>query len=82
LDDAWVLIEVPYNRSLCLLLKGRISAGLPGLEMRFENEDNIERWRRDNVPFWRKGEPLSGPLFLLAEQGVGDTSFGRHRYPY
>jgi tetratricopeptide (TPR) repeat protein len=61
-----------YHRALCFLVLGRMNEGFPGLEHRFENEDNLERWQADRIPFWQKDEELAGPLFIRAEQGVGD----------
>lgn len=60
-----------YNQANLLLLLGGFDEGFPGLEKRFENEDNLENWERDGLKFWQ-GEELSGPLYLRAEQGVGD----------
>lgn len=68
-----------FNRSIILLLLGRLQEAWQEYEWRWQHPRMVGRNRRFNVPEW-KGEQLNGKRVLVhAEQGMGDTIFfGRY----
>jgi tetratricopeptide (TPR) repeat protein len=68
-----------FNKSIILLLMGRMREAWPEYEWRWQHPRMVGRNRAFNVPEW-DGKPLNGKRILLhAEQGMGDTIFfGRY----
>jgi len=61
--------ELRWNRSLSLLIQGRLEEGFRDYEAR----DHYEGYRRFPFPRW-EGEPfLEGKLLISTEQGFGDA---------
>jgi tetratricopeptide (TPR) repeat protein len=68
-----------FNKSIILLLMGRMQEAWPEYEWRWQHPRMVGRNRAFNAPQW-DGRPLNGARILLhAEQGMGDTIFfGRY----
>jgi tetratricopeptide (TPR) repeat protein len=68
-----------FNKSIILLLLGRMREAWPEYEWRWQHPRMVGRNRAFHVPQW-DGRPLNGARILLhAEQGMGDTIFfGRY----
>ena len=68
-----------FNKSIILLLMGRMQEAWPEYEWRWRHPRMVGRNRAFSVPQW-DGKPLNGKRILLhAEQGMGDTIFfGRY----
>jgi tetratricopeptide (TPR) repeat protein len=68
-----------FNKSIILLLLGRMQEAWPEYEWRWQHPRMVGRNRAFGVPQW-DGRPLNGARILLhAEQGLGDTIFfGRY----
>jgi tetratricopeptide (TPR) repeat protein len=68
-----------FNKSIILLLMGRMREAWPEYEWRWQHPRMVGRNRSFHAPQW-DGRPLNGARILLhAEQGMGDTLFfGRY----
>lgn len=62
------------NLSICLLLQGKLSEGLPHFEWRWQTDQLRDSARSFGKPLWHTGALPEGATVLLhAEQGLGDT---------
>lgn len=70
--------EANYNKALALLLDGQFSRGWNLYEWRLRSSDVMNKFlRHDSIhkaPEW-DGQPLTGHLLVIAEQGLGDQIF-------
>lgn len=66
--------ETHWNRALCLLQMGELSAGFAEYEWRWRRKRIAPNRRAFEAPLWLGETPLAGKTILLhAEQGLGDT---------
>jgi tetratricopeptide (TPR) repeat protein len=63
--------EAMYNQALNELRLGDFRAGWDHYELRWFIKDYVHAQRKYPFPRWT-GEPIEGPLFVSAEQGLGD----------
>lgn len=60
-----------WNRSLCLLGKGRLSEGWPEYEWRWKASEHCEV-RPFSQPYWDGSDPEGKTILVWLEQGLGD----------
>lgn len=66
--------ETHWNRALCLLQTGELTAGFAEYEWRWQRPRIAPSLRQFDAPLWLGDTPLAGKTVLLhAEQGLGDT---------
>jgi tetratricopeptide (TPR) repeat protein len=66
--------ETHWNRALCLLQTGELTAGFAEYEWRWARKRIAPSRRAFDAPLWLGDTPLAGKTILLhAEQGLGDT---------
>lgn len=64
--------QIGLHQALALMTTGRIADGLAAYEARLKPRAHDAPIRHGlTIPRWR-GEPLDGPLLVVAEQGLGD----------
>jgi tetratricopeptide (TPR) repeat protein len=66
--------SIRYNRSLALLLLGRLAEGFAAYEMRWVMPMHLDKHGRPDLtqPRWM-GETCTGPVIVWTEQGYGDN---------
>src|SRR6202007_1170744 len=66
--------EANFNASLARLCLGEFAKGWPQYEYRWKKKDFMSKQPDYPQPLWRGDGELAGKtIFLLAEQGLGDT---------
>ena len=67
-------VSTRFFRSISLLMTGRLTAGWPDYDLRFEIPSEMVPGRPSPPSFWQ-GEDLTGKkLFIWTEQGIGDEA--------